>query len=80
MSYTNTMKQKLALLAACTVFCLKPALARADVSIIRHPGAHAHYIFEAEPHAIVAPFDKFEPGVGFRGSFSMCRMSRGTLN
>ena len=65
------MKLKLALLAACLTWCLKPAVARADYSTIKHPGAHANYIFEAEPHAIVAPFDKFAPGVGFRGTFQI---------
>jgi hypothetical protein len=45
------------------------ASALADVSTIKLPGAHPDYIFEAEPHALVAPFDAFRPGVGFRGTF-----------
>ena len=45
--------------------------AQADVSIIKNPGDHADYIFEAEPHALVAPFDDFRPGVGFRGTFNI---------
>jgi len=43
--------------------------ALADVSTIKLPGAHPDYIFEAEPHALIAPFDDFRPGVGFRGTF-----------
>ncbi len=45
--------------------------ALADTSIIKNPGDHADYIFEAEPHALVAPFDDFRPGVGFRGTFNI---------
>jgi hypothetical protein len=45
------------------------SLAFADVSTIKLPGAHPDYFFEAEPHALVAPFDDFRPGVGFRGTF-----------
>jgi len=43
----------------------------ADTSTIKIPGAHPDYVFEAEPHAIVAPFDKFAPGVGFRGTIEL---------
>jgi hypothetical protein len=45
--------------------------APADVSTIKRPGAHPNYVFEAEPHLVVAPFDDFEPGVGFRGTFEI---------
>src|SRR5688572_24754583 len=65
------MKLKLALLAAAAALCGWPLGARADTSTIKRPGVHPDYIFEAEPHAIVAPFDKFAPGVGFRGSFEI---------
>ncbi len=45
----------------------------AERSIIRNHGDHVHYIFEAEPHAIVGfagPFDSSHNlGVGFRGTF-----------
>jgi hypothetical protein len=49
-----------------------PALA--DRSIIRHPGDHPDYSFEAEPHGVLGlwgvpgPGDGFGIGVGFRGS------------
>src|ERR1044071_330558 len=50
-----------------------PRLARAEESIIKHPGDHPHYVFEAEPHAIVGyagPFkDRGQFGAGFRGTF-----------
>lgn len=65
------MKLTLALLLATAALCSWPVAARADTSTIKRPGVHPDYIFEAEPHAIVAPFDKFAPGVGFRGSFEI---------
>ena len=46
-------------------------VASADVSTIKIPGAHPDYVFEAEPHAIIAPFDEFAPGVGFRGTIEL---------
>lgn len=61
---------KLAILAGAGCLLLAPHAA-ADVSIIKQPGNHADYVFEAEPHALVAPFDDFRPGVGFRGTFSI---------
>ena len=57
--------------AAAVAIVLATGPALADVSIIKSPGAHADYLFEAEPHALVAPFDGFHPGVGFRGTFSI---------
>jgi hypothetical protein len=37
------------------------------------PGDHPHYIFEAEPHAVIGLGDPFfpyvAPGLGFRGTF-----------
>jgi hypothetical protein len=53
---------------------LAPSVARADErSIIRDPGDHPPYIFEAEPHLLLGysgPFDTDgSPGVGFRGTF-----------
>jgi hypothetical protein len=48
--------------------------ARADEhSIIRSPGDHPSYVFEAEPHLLLGYAGPFEqdgsPGVGFRGTF-----------
>jgi hypothetical protein len=62
-----------ATLAALSLSLL-PASARAEEhSIIKNPGDHPHYIFEAEPHLLLGfagPFDQGAyPGVGFRGTF-----------
>jgi hypothetical protein len=38
-------------------------------SIIKHPGEHPVYSFEAEPHLAVAPFRGGAVGPGFRGTF-----------
>ncbi len=45
--------------------------ASADESVIKHPGDHPEYVFEAEPHVVVAPFHDFHPGVGFRGTLEL---------
>ena len=47
-------------LAACALFVATPA--RADTLIIRHPGDHSRYLFEAEPHLLLGLIDP--PGVG----------------
>jgi hypothetical protein len=50
--------------------------ARAE-SIIKHPGEHPHYLLEAEPHLILAPFDPPYDGrgtglgLGFRGTIQI---------
>ncbi len=36
--------------------------------VIKFPGQHPNYVFEAEPHGLLAPFHQFLPGVGFRGT------------
>src|SRR5215471_2868339 len=38
-------------------------------SIIKHPGEHPRYSFEAEPHLAVVPFHDGAIGPGFRGTF-----------
>jgi hypothetical protein len=43
----------------------RPAAAQ---SIIRHPGDHPKYVFEAEPHLAVDPFRATGFGPGFRGT------------
>ena len=58
---------------AVAVAVLSPAVARSDEhSIIRSPGDHPPYIFEAEPHLLVGyagPFDSDGNfGFGFRGT------------
>jgi len=55
----------LALLLGCLV-AARPA--SADQSVIKFPGMHPRYVFEAEPHLLVAPFHDFLPGIGFRGT------------
>ena len=42
--------------------------ARADEMVIKFPGQHPNYVFEAEPHALVDPFHDFAFGAGFRGT------------
>ncbi|HEX9620338.1 MAG TPA: hypothetical protein VF989_09395 [Polyangiaceae bacterium] len=60
----------LALLAVASF--VRPA--RADQLVIKRPGAHTPYAFEAEPHLLVGPVDPPGPGrgsgfgVGFRGT------------
>jgi hypothetical protein len=58
-------------LAVLTFFT--PALALADELLIKNPGDHPTYTFEAEPHAVVGfggPFrgGKGQLGAGFRGT------------
>jgi hypothetical protein len=61
--------------AAVSAALARAPLARADEhSIIRDPGDHPSYVFEAEPHLLLGfagPFEGREagPGVGFRGTF-----------
>jgi hypothetical protein len=67
------MLRRQVLLPLFAAAALSPAVARADESsIIRLPGDHTPYIFEAEPHILLGyagPFDEgANPGVGFRGA------------
>jgi hypothetical protein len=57
-------------LALCTLLLGVGAdrLAAAQ-SIIKHPGDHPRYSFEAEPHLSLAPFHEGGLGPGFRGTF-----------
>jgi hypothetical protein len=61
--------------ASATLVITSGAPARAqERSIIRDPGDHPSYIFEAEPHGILGfgyPYDNvgLAPGIGFRGTF-----------
>lgn len=64
------MMLRLSLATGLALLAAAPA-ALADVSTIKLPGAHPDYVFEAEPHLLVAPFDDFRPGVGFRGTFEL---------
>jgi hypothetical protein len=53
------------------VLAAKPAAA--DQLVIKFPGQHPDYVFEAEPHAIVAPLFHHDPipGLGFRGTIEI---------
>ncbi len=65
-----------AFLAAVAMFVAVlavPSVARADESIIKNPGDHPLYRFEAEPHGLIGfggPFERGhgELGAGFRGT------------
>jgi hypothetical protein len=66
-------RTRIAVAAAAVAFTLVPARALADErSIIRAPGDHTPYIFEAEPHLLLGYAGPFEEGdnfgVGFRGT------------
>jgi hypothetical protein len=72
-------------IAVAAVVAVCPSVARADEqSIIRSPGDHAHYIFEAEPHLLLGftgPYregDNF--GVGFRGAVHIVNGFVPTIN
>jgi hypothetical protein len=45
------------------------SIAQAEEAIIKRPGDHPHYVFEAEPHLLVG-WREFRdgPGAGFRGT------------
>jgi hypothetical protein len=47
--------------------------ARADEMVIKFPGLHPNYVFEAEPHALLELSDNFLPGLGFRGTIVVLR-------
>jgi hypothetical protein len=73
---TSTSRRAFAcvLPASLAVVALSPAVARADEhSIIRAPGDHTPYFFEAEPHLLLGYAGPFEEGdnfgIGFRGTF-----------
>jgi hypothetical protein len=64
--------QSAAAIAALVAFAwARPA--RADELVIKNPGLHPNYIFEAEPHFLLDPFANFAPGVGFRGTVSVLK-------
>ncbi len=66
-------RKKFAAAFAFTAALAVPGLARADESIIKNPGDHPSYRFEAEPHGLIGfggPFrnGRGELGAGFRGT------------
>jgi hypothetical protein len=70
---------------AVLALVLVPAVARADEhSIIKNPGDHPSYIFEAEPHILVGFGGPFEDngnfGVGFRGTIHIANGFVSSIN
>jgi hypothetical protein len=68
---TTAIVRALVATLICFTVVFASAPAKADQSIIKFPGDHPDYFFEAEPHLLVAPFDKFEFGAGFRGTIEI---------
>jgi hypothetical protein len=67
---------KLLSLAMAAALVAYAAPARADTSVIRRPGYHPRYVFEAEPHLVAGffrpgPEDSDGFGPGFRGTFNL---------
>ena len=68
---TRALRVALAATSLGTLLCASPA--RADESIIKSPGDHPSYRFEAEPHGLLGfggPFERGrgDLGAGFRGT------------
>lgn len=63
----------LALLVTSLILLSEEGASAAEHSIIRSPGDHPSYVFEAEPHLLLGYAGPFEqdgsPGLGFRGTF-----------
>jgi hypothetical protein len=70
---------------ACGLLVVSSAQAD-EHSIIGQPGEHPHYLFEAEPHAILGfggPFDNdggAAVGLGFRGTVHIAQGFVGSIN
>ncbi|HVW29321.1 MAG TPA: hypothetical protein VHC69_28335 [Polyangiaceae bacterium] len=63
------MPPRRALASLTFVLGLGAGRAASAQSIIKHPGEHPTYSFEAEPHFAFAPFQAGGLGPGFRGTF-----------
>ncbi len=64
------ISMKLGAAAAVLLALVWARPARADEMVIKFPGQHPNYVFEAEPHVLLDPFN-VAPGVGFRGTVSV---------
>lgn len=64
------MKRFIAALLGLSAFTISSG-ALADTVTIDQPGLHTDYVFEAEPHALLEPFDPLLPGGGFRGTIEL---------
>jgi hypothetical protein len=60
-------------LSSCIALVNHPALA--ETNIIKDPDRHPHYVFEAEPHFLLAPLgtQPLLPGAGFRGTLVLAQ-------
>ena len=71
------MKEKFAVQSCAAVAALVGFVwarsAQADELVIKNPGLHPNYVFEAEPHFLLDPYADFAPGVGFRGTVSVLK-------
>jgi hypothetical protein len=57
----------------CASVGLLGEVAHAEQNIVRDPDRHPHYVFEAEPHFLLAPIDGPAPGAGFRGTIVLAQ-------
>ncbi len=67
------MNRRIALLPAFAITLLSTSKsAFADEVVIDEPGVRTPYVFEAEPHVLLEPFDAPPlPGAGFRGTIEL---------
>jgi hypothetical protein len=71
MSMKWAVQSSAAVAALLAVAWARPA--HADEMVIKYPGLHPNYVFEAEPHFLLDPYADFAPGVGFRGTVSVLK-------
>jgi hypothetical protein len=82
---SGIMTRSPVVLLAVLSLALSPAVAEAaEHSIIREPGDHPSYIFEAEPHLLVGFGGPFEDngtfGIGFRGTIHIANGFVSSIN
>lgn len=68
------LRRSLVLLGALVGATLAPEAHAQERLLIKNPGDHPRYFFDAEPHGLLGfgPFrDSFLPGAGFRGTFTL---------
>jgi hypothetical protein len=72
-SRTSVLASALTIAITASLLTMNAREARADEQLlIKTPGEHPHYFFDAEPHGLLGfgPFRQdLLPGVGFRGTF-----------
>lgn len=68
------MLRRIALALATAVAVASLSAVASAESVIKRPGDHPDYLFEAEPHGLVGfwgPFAKGSVGAGFRGTLNL---------